>query len=160
MQAYLAIKYHPDSRNRERIERIIAALAAHGIGSICIARDVEQWGTVQLDAPTLMQCSFAAIDTCDMMIVDLTEKGVGTGIEAGYAYAHQIPIITIAQTGADISETLLGISSQVYSYHTYDDLVTFLKDVEDRTRMNTENTDQNKNPTTACTSLQNLCVSV
>jgi len=30
------------------------------------------------------------------MVVDLTEKGVGVGIEAGYARARGIPIVTIA----------------------------------------------------------------
>ena len=71
-----------------------------------------------------MQKSFEAIDACDLVIVDLTEKGVGIGIEAGYAYARHIPIVTIAQTGSDISETLRGISDEVWFYQTYSDLET------------------------------------
>jgi len=57
-----------------------------------------------------------------VVLVDLTEKGVGLGIEAGYAYANGIPIVTIAQTGADISETLRGIASTVFFYTDYTDL--------------------------------------
>ena len=122
MQAYLAIKYHADNANRDRIEGISAVLAACGIRTICIARDVEQWGTVHFDAHTLMQKSFDAINTCDLVVVELTEKGVGIGIEAGYAHARHIPIVTIAQAGSDISETLRGISDGVWLYETYSDL--------------------------------------
>lgn len=122
MQAYLAIKYHADNANRDRIEGICAALAACGIRTLCIARDVEQWGAVHFDPHSLMQQSFDAIDACDLVIVDLTEKGVGIGIEAGYAHARHIPIVTIAQAGSDISETLHGISDAVWFYETYHDL--------------------------------------
>ena len=123
MKAYLAIKYHADHSNRDRIAGISAALRDLGIDSLCVARDLEKWGAVHFDAQTLMQKSFEAIDACDLVIVDLTEKGVGIGIEAGYAYAMHIPVITIAQTGSDISETLRGISEQVCIYEQYNDLL-------------------------------------
>lgn len=57
-----------------------------------------------------------------MKIIDFTEKGVGLGIEAGYAYAKEIPVITIAKNGSDISETLKGISKEVFFYNNIDDL--------------------------------------
>ena len=122
MQAYLAIKYHPDHSNRSRIEGISAIVHAHNCNTVCITRDIEQWGSIHFDAATLMQKSFEAIDACDLVVVDLTEKGVGIGIEAGYAYAKRIPIFTIAQKTADISETLRGISKQVFLYKRYEDL--------------------------------------
>lgn len=63
-----------------------------------------------------MQRSFAAIERCDFVVVDLSEKGVGLGIEAGYAYAKGKPIATLAQEGCDISTTLSGISTHVDRY--------------------------------------------
>lgn len=51
-----------------------------------------------------------------MVVIDLTEKGVGLGIEAGYAYAKGIPIITMAKKDSDISETLEGISEKIFFY--------------------------------------------
>ena len=69
-----------------------------------------------------MRRTFAEIDASDLVVVDLTEKGVGVGIEAGYAHAKQIPIVTIAQRGADISATLQGISRAVFFYDGLDDL--------------------------------------
>ena len=54
--------------------------------------------------------------------VDLTEKGVGLGIEAGYACAKGIPIVIVAQQGSDISATLQGISQQVIFYQQFNEL--------------------------------------
>ena len=122
MKAFLSIKYHADHANRARIEMIAAVLQARGIKSVCIARDVEQWGQLKFDARELMRRTFAAIDACDLVVVDLTEKGVGVGIEAGYAHAKNIPIVTIAETGADISETLRGIARAVFLYDGVDAL--------------------------------------
>ncbi len=127
MKAYLAIKYHPDHQNRSWIENISAALAQNGFETVCIARDVEQWGQVHLSPAELMQRSLAEIDTSDVVVVELTEKGVGVGIEAGYAYARYIPIITIARKGADISATLQGISQKLFLYDNADELFPFFQ---------------------------------
>ena len=125
MKAYLAIKYHPDNANRPRIEGITAALETCGFETVCIARDVECWGQVQLEPAELMDRSFAEIDGCDIVVVDISEKGVGVGIEAGYAYARQIPVLTIAAQGADVPTTLRGIAQKIGWYHQFDELVDF-----------------------------------
>ena len=120
--AYLAIKFHADHKNKLSIEQISAALMSAGIRSICVTRDLEKWGTVHFEPADLMLKSFEAIDTSDFVVIDLTEKGVGLGIEAGYAWAKGKPIITIAKAGSDISTTLQGISEQIVLYETFDDL--------------------------------------
>ena len=48
MKVYLGIKFHPDNRNRDRIELISQALSLYGCEIVCIRRDIEQWGAVQL----------------------------------------------------------------------------------------------------------------
>ena len=131
MKAFLSIKYHADHANRARIEMIADALRAAGIESVCIARDIEQWGKARLDARELMARTFAEIEACDLVIVDLTEKGVGVGIEAGYARAKDIPVIVMAQHGADISETLRGIARTVFCYTGAEDLMQFMRGVQD-----------------------------
>ena len=122
MKAYLAVKYHEDHYNRDRIEGICAVLEKLGCKTFCATRDLEQWGTVALTPQELMIRSFEMIESCDIVVVDLTEKGVGVGIEAGYSCARGIPILTIAQTGSHISETLRGISSTVLTYEHFCDL--------------------------------------
>lgn len=69
-----------------------------------------------------MRISFEAIDASELIVVDLTEKGVGVGIEAGYAFARGIPIVAIAEAGAVISETLRGISTRITSYGSTEEL--------------------------------------
>ena len=121
----MGIKYYADNRNREVIEGISAVLAQCGAVTSCVARDLERWGEVKLEARDLMQHTFAMIDDCDVVIIELSEKGVGLGIEAGYAYAKDIPVVTIAKRGSDISETLRGISSRVAFYESFSDLSSF-----------------------------------
>ncbi len=127
MRAYIAIKYHEDNGNRDQIEAISNALEACGFDTVCIARDVERWGEVDLSPHELMTHTFKAIDWSDLVVVDLTEKGVGVGIEAGYAHAQGKEIVTIAQRGADISATLRGISARVIVYDTLAALAPLLR---------------------------------
>lgn len=125
MKAYLAIKFHPDGANRARIERVCAALEKAGIETVCVIRDLEQWGALRFEPAELMHRSFALLDSCDLLVVELTEKGVGVGIEAGYAHAKAIPIVAIGEAGAELSDTLRGISQAVMVYHSSAELVEF-----------------------------------
>jgi len=122
MKIYLVIKYHADQRNRDAIEAITAVLGLRGHETHWVVRDVEQWGALSLPADELMQHAFAAILAADVVLVDLAEKGVGVGIEAGYAHANGIPVVTIAPVGADIFATLQGISTQCFFYTDYAEL--------------------------------------
>ena len=81
MKAYLGIKFHPDNRHRETIEIFSQALEACGFETVCIRRDVEQWGVVHLSPHELMTRTFEVIRSCHLVVIDLTEKGVGLGNE-------------------------------------------------------------------------------
>jgi nucleoside 2-deoxyribosyltransferase len=129
MIAFISIKYHADNRNRARIEAISSALEQQGYTTRCVVRDIEQWGAIELDSEMLMRRTFEEIDASAVCIVDLTEKGVGIGIEAGYAYAKRIPIIVIAQQGSDVSTTLQGIAQRVVVYSAIDELGDMLRNI-------------------------------
>jgi len=122
MKAYIGIKYYEDFRNRNIIEKVSLVLENRGYETSCIVRDTEQWGLVKLKPHELMKTTFEEINSCNIMIIDLSEKGVGLGIEAGYAFAKGIPIITIAEEASDISKTMEGISRQVIFYRNIDEL--------------------------------------
>ena len=130
MKAYISIKYHDDNANQDTIERISSALVQSGFETVCIARDIEKWGLVKYDARELMRKTFEEIASSDVVVVDLTEKGVGVGIEAGYAYAKGIPVVAIARRGADISATLRGISDAVLHYERFDELERLFAQVQ------------------------------
>lgn len=129
MKTYLAIKFYPDARNRKKIEKVSQILENQGISSFCMIRDREKWGKKKFSAKKLMQMAFQAIEKSDFVLVELTEKGYGTGIEAGYAYAKGKPIITIAEKGSDISNTLRGISAKVIEYKDIKELEKLLAPV-------------------------------
>ena len=129
MKAYISIKYRADNSNKDCIEYIASTLERNGFETVCIARDIEKWGQVQLSPNELMQRTFAEIDSSDLLVVDLTEKGVGLGIEAGYAYAKQIPIVVIARQGSDISTTLQGIARKLFLYDEFEDLIDFFRSI-------------------------------
>lgn len=122
MKAYFGIKYYEDCRNRLIIEQICTILESHGYETSCIIRDMEKWGLEEFTPDELMIATFKEIDSSNIVLVELSEKGVGLGIEAGYAYAKGIPIIGIAQNGSDISNTMLGILTQVIMYEKLEDI--------------------------------------
>jgi nucleoside 2-deoxyribosyltransferase len=116
-KAYLAIKFHEDSKNRKLIEEISDGLTKAGFETTIMARDYEKWGEVRFSPEELMKLTFELIDKSDVLIIEFSEKGVGLGIEAGYAYARKKPIIVIAKEGSDVSTTLKGVSKKVIFYN-------------------------------------------
>jgi uncharacterized protein YwlG (UPF0340 family) len=98
---YLAIKFHADHRNRKLVDWISAVFEKHGLATVCVARDMEEWGRVSFDAHDLMQHAFAAIRHSAAVVVEFTEKGVGLGIEAGFAAALDIPIFVLLRSEAE-----------------------------------------------------------
>ncbi len=127
-KAYFGVKFHSDHRNKGKIELISSIMENLGYKTICITRDVEKWGQVGLSPNELMLETFKIIESSDIVIIDLSEKGVGLGIEAGYAYSRQVPIVTIAEK-QQISKTLLGISHDHFVYDGESDLTDFLRNV-------------------------------
>ena len=128
MKAYISIKYRADNSNKDCIDNISSALERNGFETVCIARDIEKWGEIQLGPHELMQRTFVEIDSSHLVVIDLTEKGVGLGIEAGYAYAKHIPIVVIARKGSDISTTLRGIAGKQFLYDEFEELTDFFED--------------------------------
>lgn len=126
MKAYIGIKYYQDYSNQLTIEGISSILEEKGYETICLARDFDAQDEIISDPQTLMKSTVQKIDHCDLVVIDLSEKGVGLGIEAGYAFAKGIPIITIAKIGSEISETLEGISERVIFYNNMEDLKDLL----------------------------------
>ncbi len=126
MKVYIGIKYHEDYINKIVVDKISSVLKKKGYETLCIVRDISIKESNKYSPFELMKLTFEKIDICDLVIIDLTEKGVGLGIEAGYAYAKGIPIITIAERCSDISETLKGISKEIFFYDNIEDLELLL----------------------------------
>jgi nucleoside 2-deoxyribosyltransferase len=129
MRVYISLQFHADQRNRPWIEEISTMLTEMGHETFCPARDIQDWGGVRPSPAEFMQRVFTEIAASDVLLIDLTEKGVGIGIEAGFAHTRKIPIFTVAQSGCDISRTLQGISDKIYWYASPVDLRRFFDQV-------------------------------
>jgi nucleoside 2-deoxyribosyltransferase len=128
-RVFLSIKFHADGRNRGLIERLCALLVAGGHVPFCVVRDLEDWGRVEFSIQALMRETFAAIEQSDLVLVELSEKGVGLGIEAGYAFARGIPVLTAARQGSDLSTTLRGISARVCLYEREEEILRIVDEM-------------------------------
>ncbi len=127
MNVFLSIKFHADQHNRALVEQVLAVFENCGMHATCIVRDYEKWGAVHFNPQELMRITLREIRNSHLLVAELSEKGVGIGIEAGYAVSRGIPVITIAAVGSDISETLRGISKDVYCYTRPAELNSYFK---------------------------------
>ena len=74
-----------------------------------------------------MTATFKEINCCNIVVLDISEKGVGLGIKAGYAYAKGITVLIIAKEGSEISTTMVGIAKQIIIYDHLTDIETMFK---------------------------------
>jgi len=138
MKIYFAIKYHADNRNRRLIENISELLSNNNHDSFCIAKDFEQWGKETFTPYELMRKSFAEIEKADLLLIEFSEKGVGLGIEAGYAYAKGRPIVVIFNSG-EVSTTLAGVAEAVYHYENVAELGNIIRELKTVVNINRQN---------------------
>ncbi len=136
---YLAIKFHPDNKNKDLILSISHACQLNGLNCICIAQDVEIWGEKSFEPVDLMRISFEFIRNSTFVLIDFSEKGVGIGIEAGYAFALNLPIYVIHPPNIEVSETLKGIASAVFPYDSLDALQGVITEINNHFHSSLEN---------------------
>jgi nucleoside 2-deoxyribosyltransferase len=130
MKVYLAIKFKEDFSDRQKIESLSDTLESIGISTTIAVRDIEKWGANQVTATELMEFAFKSIDEADMLVIEFSEKGVGLGIVAGYAYARKKPIVIIAKKDSDISTTIQGVARHIIFYDSPSELSGMLKQLK------------------------------
>jgi hypothetical protein len=54
--------------------------------------------------------------------MEMSEKGVGLGIEAGYAYAHGKYLLIVLQKERELSSTMAGIATRIIRYDKLEQL--------------------------------------
>jgi nucleoside 2-deoxyribosyltransferase len=130
MKIFVAFKFKEDYSDKTFVESVCGALEKSGLETIVMVRDFEKWGEVVFTPGELMRLTFEAIDSCDIHLVEFSEKGVGLGIEAGYAYAKGKLVIVVAKEGSEISTTIKGIAKQVLFYKDVSEIGDLFKDLK------------------------------
>jgi 2'-deoxynucleoside 5'-phosphate N-hydrolase len=123
MLVYFGLKYKELDQNMTFIEKLYYDFMRIGIDLYCVEKELEKYGSVHLLENELMLKTFEVIDKSDIVLIDITEKGVGLGIECGYAYANKKPIYLIAKKGVEISKTIKGIANNIVYYETNNDII-------------------------------------
>ncbi len=118
-KAYLAISYSNRSLFNNEVDCLKTAFAQHGIELLIF---VDKYNFKPTEAQQMMQTAFKEIDSCDILVAELTTKSIGVGIVIGYAYANKKPIIYLRKQDAEYSTTAAGCATFNIDYKNVADL--------------------------------------
>lgn len=119
MTAYIAVSF----RERKLVEREVAAIEST-LKNVAIDPFVfvDRYHFDPAHEKAMMQQAMDDLDRCDLLIAEVSDKGIGIGIEVGYAKAKNKPVIYIRNNSAKHSTTVSGISDYQIIYQDVDDL--------------------------------------
>ncbi len=66
------------------------------------------------------------IETCDLVLAEVSFPSIGLGIEMGWANAASIKIWAIHQQDKSISSSIKVVASQIHPYQSLDDILQHL----------------------------------
>lgn len=111
--AYFGISKSNRIYFENEIEQLKKCLAKYDIDLLVF---VDKYNFKTGQEKELMATTFKEIDSSEFLIVELTKKAIGVGIEVGYAFANGKPIIYIKRKNAKHSTTVDGCSDFIIEY--------------------------------------------
>jgi 2'-deoxynucleoside 5'-phosphate N-hydrolase len=126
MTAYISISYSKRKLMDEELNAIVDTLKSFSIVPFVF---VDQYQFNRSEEQQMMQQAMTDIDRCDILIAETSDKGIGIGIEVGYAKALNKPVIYIRRKEAEHSTTVSGISDFQIIYADTSDLQVKLETV-------------------------------
>jgi len=121
MNAYVSAKF-AGTDNQETIESLCSAIERAGYAVTCTIRDFDDFGQDERNGDELTTFIFDSLEHADIVLLDMTDKGVGLGIEAGYASAFDKPIVALLADEVGLSPTLQPLVTHVIHYQGFHDL--------------------------------------
>lgn len=126
--AYISISFSKKEFLRKEIASIVDTLARFEIQPHVF---VDSYSFSASREKEMMQQAMNDIDHCDLLIAETSDKGIGIGIEVGYAKAKGKPVIYIRHNNAEHSTTVSGISDFQIVYTDAGDLEKQLSETLD-----------------------------
>lgn len=124
MRAYISVSFSKRQAFSEAIAAVASVLNRFSIEPFVFV-DTYQFTAAQ-EKP-MMQQAMLDIDRSDLLIAETSDKGIGIGIEVGYAKAKNKPVIYLRHSSAEHSTTTAGISDfQII----YDDTTTLQQQLQ------------------------------
>jgi len=124
MKAYLAISY----ANRKHFDKEINALKIFFQSkNIDLLVFVDTYNFKPDQEQEMMQTAFQEMDSCAILIAELSTKSIGVGIEIGYAFAQKKPIFYLYNQESTYSTTAAGSATHIVNYKDAADLIRQLQ---------------------------------
>lgn len=119
MKAYISLSFDKRSSLSPVIAAINRCLDSFTITSLVFV-DKYKFGTGE--EQEMMVTAMQEIDNCDFLIAETSVKGIGIGVEAGYAKGKNKPVVYLRHQQAGHSTTVAGISDYQLIYTDSTDL--------------------------------------
>ncbi|MBI5372818.1 MAG: nucleoside 2-deoxyribosyltransferase [Sphingobacteriales bacterium] len=107
MKAYISVSFDKRKLLDPEIRAITDTLTEYEISYLVF---VDLYKFDLAGEREMMKQAMSEIDDCDLLIAETSDKGIGIGIEAGYAKAKGKTVIYLRQKDREHSTTLSGIS--------------------------------------------------
>jgi len=116
-----------DAENKKDIANLCAAVRAAGMEDFSFIRDIENYQKIFSDPKELWQRAKEEIEKCDALLIDISDNpSGGRVIEAGIAYALNMPIFVLVKKGLAYKDIYDGIGTLVIQYETSQDITDAL----------------------------------
>jgi nucleoside 2-deoxyribosyltransferase len=119
MKAYISISYNKRHELNNELQSIIETLKKFYIKPFVF---VDNFKFSSGQEKEMMQQAILSINDCDLLIAETSDKGIGIGVEVGYAKAKEKPVIYVRNKKAEHSTTVSGISDFQIIYDDIKDL--------------------------------------
>ena len=118
-KVYLAISYSNRKLFDKEVKTLIELCEKNNIKLLVF---VDNYNFKENEEKEMMKTAFWEIDKSDFLIAELTNKSIGVGIEIGYAFAKEKPILYLRKKDSEYSTTASGSSSYIIEYENEFDL--------------------------------------
>ena len=119
MKAYISVSFKNRKLLSSEIDTIIKVLTENSIDALVF---VDKYRFQLSQEREMMQKAMEEIDNCDILIAETSEKGIGIGVEVGYAKGKGKTVIYLRQKDTEHSTTVAGSSDFQIIYSDSNDL--------------------------------------
>ena len=126
MQAYISISFSKRKELEKEVQAIKNALQKCVISGFVF---VDEYQFSAKQEKKMMQNAIEDIEKSAILIAETSEKGIGIGIEVGYAKAKNIPVIYMRNSKSEHSTTVSGIADFSIIYSDEKDLEEKLEEI-------------------------------
>ena len=119
MKAYISMSFAKRYSLVEEVSSIVETLNKLNIEPFIF---IDSYKFSPSQEKEMMEQAMLSIDSCDLLIAETTDKGIGIGVEVGYAKGRGKPVIYVRNKNGEHSTTVSGISDFQIIYDNLLDL--------------------------------------